>query len=49
LVWYESTSDVQAAIQREKQLKKRKRTWKLELIEDSNPLRNDLYDSIIDT
>lgn len=37
LVYYESTSDVHAALTREKQLKKWNRTWKLRLIESKNP------------
>ncbi len=37
LVYYESTSDVDAALNREKQLKKWNRDWKLELIEQVNP------------
>ena len=42
LVYYEMTSDVNAALTREKQLKKWKRAWKLELIEKMNPEWNDL-------
>jgi putative endonuclease len=34
------------AIQREKQLKKWKRAWKLELIEGMNPQWNDLWQEI---
>ena len=37
LVYYETTSDIQAALQREKQLKKWNRKWKLDLIEKDNP------------
>ncbi len=37
LVYYETTTDVKAAIQREKNLKKWKREWKFELIKKSNP------------
>jgi putative endonuclease len=40
---HEQTSDVRSAIVREKQLKKWKREWKLNLIEESNPTWNDLY------
>jgi putative endonuclease len=46
LVWYERTTDVNAAIKREKQLKKRKRQWKINLIEEKNLYWEDLYDSI---
>jgi putative endonuclease len=43
LVWYELHSTMQAAIQREKQIKTWKRVWKLELIEKHNPEWSDLY------
>lgn len=43
LVYFEETDDISAAIQREKQLKKWERKWKLELIEKINPDWNDLY------
>ena len=43
LVYYEQTTDVNYAIQREKQLKWWKRNWKIELIETQNPEWNDLY------
>ena len=46
LVYFESTSDINAAIAREKQLKAWKRQWKIELIENENPDWNDLYDSL---
>ena len=46
LVYYENTSDVKAAIQREKQLKKWKRAWKIELIEKNNPTWDDLFYSL---
>ena len=42
LVHYEMTNDVRSAIQREKQLKKWNRKWKLELIEKENPEWKDL-------
>ncbi len=47
LVWYEMCDDVTVAIAREKQIKKRNRQWKIELIEKTNPYWNDLYDSIV--
>ena len=37
LVYYEETTDIQSALQREKQLKAWQRKWKIELIEHSNP------------
>lgn len=43
LVYYEMTEDVTSAIEREKQLKKWKRNWKIELIEKKNPEWKDLY------
>ena len=42
LVYFEQTGDIQSAIQREKQLKKWNRKWKLELIEKLNPEWKDL-------
>lgn len=42
LVWFEETASIEAAIQREKQLKKWRRQWKLELIEASNPYWRDM-------
>jgi len=47
LVYYELTPDVNSAIKREKQLKKWRRQWKLELIEKMNPNWNDLYQSLL--
>jgi len=43
LVYYEATDDICGAIEREKQLKKWNRKWKLELIEKENPSWEDLY------
>ena len=43
LVWFDETTDVNAAIVREKQIKKWKRAWKVELIEKDNPNWDDLY------
>jgi putative endonuclease len=43
LVWYEIHASIDAAINREKQLKKWNRDWKLRLIEESNPTWQDLY------
>lgn len=42
LVYYEKTTDVKSAIQREKNIKKWNRDWKLELIKKTNPNFNDL-------
>jgi putative endonuclease len=46
LVWYEHHHSMEAAIRREKQLKKWNRKWKLELIEKFNPAWRDLHDEI---
>lgn len=46
LVHYEVFEDKEAALKREKQLKKWHRKWKLELIEKSNPEWKDLYNEI---
>jgi putative endonuclease len=43
LVWYEIHESIEAAITREKQIKKWNRAWKLRLIEESNPNWQDLY------
>lgn len=47
LEYYEETSDVRSAIKREKQLKARRREWKLELIEKENPEWKDLYQDLL--
>ncbi|MEM8697234.1 MAG: GIY-YIG nuclease family protein [Pseudomonadota bacterium] len=46
LVWCEAHNDVQAARHRELQMKRWKRSWKLQVIEELNPEWNDLYDSL---
>jgi putative endonuclease len=47
LVWFESTPSIEAAIQREKQLKNWKREWKIALIEQQNPKWRDLHDELL--
>jgi putative endonuclease len=47
LVWYELHEDVIAAITREKQIKKWNRAWKINMIQQQNPLWEDLYDAIV--
>jgi len=42
LVYYEETSNINAALLREKQIKKWNRKWKLQLIERFNPTWQDL-------
>jgi putative endonuclease len=46
LVYFEQFSTAEAAITREKQLKKRNRAWKIQLIEGCNPNWDDLYEGI---
>ncbi len=46
LVYVEEHFAPQEAIEREKQLKKWRRVWKIELIESINPDWNDLYETI---
>jgi putative endonuclease len=47
LVWFESYDDPINAIAREKEIKKWRREWKVNLIEQSNPEWVDLYESIL--
>ena len=47
LVWYEMHATMETVIQREKTIKTWKRSWKLKLIEESNPDWDDLYDSLL--
>ncbi len=46
LVYYEETTDVHSALEREKQLKKWNRTWKIRLIEEQNPNWLDLANQL---
>ena len=47
LVYYEETTDVRAAIEREKQLKGWNRKRKNKLVESKNPSWGDLYETIL--
>jgi putative endonuclease len=47
LVYFEMHEDMESAIQREKQLKKWNRDWKIDLIEKDNLEWADLYDSLV--
>jgi len=51
LVYYEEFKQVEQAIQRENNMKKWKRSWKLKLIENENPnwddLAQDWYDDLL--
>ena len=46
LVWYEVHESRETAFQRERQLKKWNRAWKLQLIERTNPDWRDLADDL---
>jgi putative endonuclease len=48
LVYCETHDDIRDAITREKQLKKWKREWKINLIEKQNPEWKDLYETMIE-
>lgn len=47
LVYFEDTSDIMSALEREKQLKNWHRQWKINLIQGKNPEWKDLYEDII--
>ena len=46
LVWYEQHETRESALTRERQLKKWNRSWKLQLIEGTNPTWRDLWDDV---
>jgi len=46
LVYFEASESIEAAIQREKRLKKWERAWKIRLIEQSNPDWHDLFPAL---
>ena len=46
LLYFESFSDIDNAIIREKQIKNRSRQYKINLVEKDNPLWHDLYDRL---
>ena len=46
LLYFEETTDIKSAIQREKNLKKWNRDWKLELIRKTNPTFRDLSEDL---
>ena len=47
LVWFEAHPTMESAIRREKAIKEWRRSWKLALIEKTNPCWKDLFDSIL--
>jgi len=46
LVYYELSEDVETALNREKQLKRWHRQWKINLIKEINPEFKDLYENL---
>ena len=46
LLWFETFSDINQAIKREKQLKNWKKDWKWELIKEHNSELTDLYEGL---
>jgi len=46
LVWYELHNEIARAIQREKNIKRYYRSWKLNLINEMNPEWHDLYEQL---
>jgi putative endonuclease len=46
LVWFEQHGNIGSAYYRERQIKKWRRAWKIELIEKDNPDWDDLYDQM---
>ncbi|MEM6833855.1 MAG: GIY-YIG nuclease family protein [Pseudomonadota bacterium] len=47
LVWFEEHSEIERAITREKTIKKWPRQWKINAIEETNPLWSDLRQDLI--
>ncbi|MCW8848405.1 MAG: hypothetical protein OQJ81_00395 [Melioribacteraceae bacterium] len=46
LVWYKQTGDIKSAIQEEKRMKKWKREFKENVINEMNPEWNDLFEEL---
>jgi putative endonuclease len=46
LVYYEIHDSEENALLREKRIKRWRRAWKIQMIEESNPEWEDLYDSV---
>ncbi|MCX7735950.1 MAG: GIY-YIG nuclease family protein [Candidatus Kapabacteria bacterium] len=47
LVWFEETNSIYSAIEKEKQMKKWKREYKVNLINSMNPNWIDLYEKLL--
>ena len=48
LMWFEAHENARAMVTRERQLKEWRRSWKVELIEASNPGWKDLYPELLE-
>ena len=48
LVWYDQTDDISSAIETEKRMKKWKRQYKINVIEEMNPEWRDLSEDFLD-
>ena len=46
LVWFEQHDSMDEAIRREKQIKRWRRRWKIDLVETENPTWRDLYNDL---
>lgn len=46
LVWFEEHDDILLAIEREKRIKRWRRSWKISLIEGMNPTWDDLHETV---
>ena len=47
LVWFELHAAMESAIGREKAMKRWRRTWKVKLVEESNPQWRDRYPGLV--
>jgi putative endonuclease len=47
LVWYDQHESRESAFERERQIKKWNRAWKLTLVEEMNPAWRDLYNDLL--
>ena len=47
LVWFRAFDDIEIAIAEEKRIKRWRRAWKIQMIEQMNPEWEDLYANIV--
>ena len=47
LIWYQAFNNIEEAIHKEKQIKRWRRAWKEDLINQQNPDWKDLYEDIV--